>query len=424
MEPRSNPATVERLLAGVDAAEDRYRTGWPGAPETRQPVQVLYVPADRITAELPTTLGAEAGRLLDAHAPDARTFARAIGIEVGPLAEDVRQRVAVKLATEPIEDLRVDLEDGYLGRSEDQEALDAVAAARAVAGWITDGTAPPFVGLRVKSFSDGLAWRSVATLDRFVGTLLEELGELPAGFVVTFPKIVSVAHVAAFVEVLDHLEDVHDLPRGRLRFEVQIETTPSVLGPEGRVELRAIREAGAGRICAAHLGVYDYTAGLGLPPGEQRLEHPACDFVRHLLQATFAGTEVRLSDGSNNAVPTADTREELHRVWSRHATSVRHSLAHGYVQGWDLHVSHLVSRYATVFADLRQGLDDTFDRLQRWYADDHTGGVMDEPATIRQLEAKVQRAVDAGACDPDEVAAATGRRTTPRPATLWSGEPR
>ncbi len=418
MEPRSNPATVERLLAGVEAAEDRYRAGWPGAPETRQPVQVLYVPADRITADLPTALGTEAGRLLDTHAPDAPAFAEAMGIEVGALAEDVRARVVAKLGTEPIEDLRVDLEDGYLGRSEDQEALDAVASARAVAGWVAAGTAPPFVGLRVKSFSDGLARRSVATLDRFVGTLLEELGDLPAGFVITFPKIVTVAHVAAFVEVLDHLEDVHDLPRGRLRFEVQIETTPSVLGPEGRVELRAIREAGAGRICAAHLGVYDYTAGLGLPPREQRLEHPACDFVRHLLQVTFAGTDVRLSDGSNNAVPTADTRQELHRVWSRHAAAVRHSLAHGYVQGWDLHVSHLVSRYATVFADLRAGIDEVLERLQRWYADDHTGGVLDEPATVRRLEATVQRAVDAGALGTDEVRVRTGRSVTPRPATL------
>jgi len=417
VEPRLDATTVDQLLAGVDAAEATYRAGWPGVPPTRQPVQVLYVPADRITADLPRAYGTEALRLLAAHAPDDASFAAAMGVD-DEVAGDVRARVADKLATEPIEDLRVDLEDGYLGRSDDEEARDAVAAATAVAGWVSDGTAPPFVGLRIKSFTDGLARRSVATLDRFVGTLLEGLGALPDGFVITFPKIVAVAHVRAFVEVLDQLEAAHGLPRGRLRFEVQIETTPSVLDGDGRVALRDIREAGDGRICGAHLGVYDYTAGLGLPPDEQRPQHPACDFVRHLLQVTFAGTEVRLSDGSTNVVPTTDTPAELHRVWSQHAAVVRHSLAHGYVQGWDLHVSHLVSRYATVFADLLSGLDDVLDRLGRWYATEQGGSVLDEPATVRQLEAHVQRAVDARAVGPAEVQARTGRTFSPRPATL------
>ena len=419
MEPRLDPATVARLLAGVDAADAAYREGWPGVPHTRQPVQVLYVPADRVTADLPSTLGAEALRLLDEHAPDTLAFGRAMGVE-STLAPAVRGRVAAKLRTEPVEDLRIDFEDSYLGRSDDEEARDAVAAATAVAAWIADGSAPPFVGPRVKSFTDGLARRSVATLDRFIGTLIEGSGELPAGFVVTFPKIVAVEHVRAFVEVLEQLERAHGLPEGRLPFEVQIETTPSVLDGSGRVALRAIRDAGKGRICGAHLGVYDYTAGLGLPPGQQYPQHPACDFVRHLLQVSFAGTEVRLSDGSTNAVPTADTSAELHRVWSQHAAVVRHSLAHGYVQGWDLHVSHLVSRYATVFADLLGGIDEVLGRLHRWYAEDQGGGVIDEPATIRRLEAHVQRAVDTGAVSPDDVQERTGRRFTPRPATFDS----
>ena len=228
MEPRLDPATVDRLLAGVDEADAAYRRGWPGVPHTRQPVQVLYVPADRITADLPSTIGAEALRLLDEHAPDTLAFGRAMGVETA-LAPEVRKRVAAKLETEPIEDLRIDFEDGYLGRSDDEEARDVVAAATAVATWIADGTAPPFVGLRVKSFTDGLARRSVATLDRFLGALIDQAGELPAGFVITFPKIVAVDHVRAFVEVLEQLEQAHGLPEGRLRFEVQIETTPSVL---------------------------------------------------------------------------------------------------------------------------------------------------------------------------------------------------
>jgi hypothetical protein len=433
--PRLGASDLDRLLAGVAAADETYRRAWPGPPRTRQPVQVLYVPADRVGPGTAHEHGAEALRLLHAHAPDVGHFADATGILDVFLADEVRARVATRLATGPVDDLRVDFEDGYLGRSEAEEARDAVAAARSVASAVASGDGPPFVGLRVKSFTDGLARRSVATLDRFVGTLLDRLGHLPDGFVITFPKIIAVDHVRAFVEVLASLEAASGLQEGRLRFEVQIETTPSVLGPDGAVALRAIRDAGAGRIVAAHLGVYDYTAGLGLPPGEQRLEHPACDFVRHLLQVSFAGTEVRLSDGSSNAVPAEDTAAELHRVWSAHAATVRHSLAHGYVQGWDLHPSHLVSRYATVYADLLRGFGDVLERLRRWYeptgapgtdpeaADGAAGSVMDEPATIRRLEAHVQRAVDAGAATSAEVAARTGRTVTPRPATLLPPDP-
>jgi hypothetical protein len=417
VEPRLPAGELGRLLGSVDAADQAYRAAWPGVAATRQPVQVLYVPADRVTADLVQATGSAASELLDRHAATTEGFAAATGVP-GTVATEVRARVAAKLQREPIEDLRVDVEDGYLGRTAAEEARDVVAAARSVASMVTDGSAPPFFGIRVKSFTDGLAGRSIDSLDRFLGTLLDALGGLPDGFVVTFPKIVAIEHVAAFAEVLAALEQAYGLPEGRLCFEVQIETTPSVLGPDGRVALRAIRTAGAGRIRAAHLGVYDYTAGLGLPPGEQRLEHPACDFVRHLLQVTFAGTEVRLSDGSNNAVPRQDTPDELHRVWSAHAASVRHSLAHGYVQGWDLHPSHLVSRYAAVFGDLLSGMDDVLDRLARWHADDRSGGVLDEPATIRRLEAQVQRAVDCAAITPETVEQRIGRRVEPRPAVL------
>ena len=414
---RLDDAIVDRLLDGVDAADAAYRAGWPGSPPGRQPVQVLYVPADRLGPATVTDAGAEAGRLLEGHAPDAAAFGHAFGIDDLDVADRVRDRVATKLASQPVEDLRVDFEDGYLDRDAATEARDARASAGALAQAASRGFLPPFVGLRVKAFTDGLARRSVATLDRFLGTLLEEAGALPDGFVVTFPKVVAVDHVRAFVEVLATLEEAHGLSPASLRFEVQIETTPSVLGPDGRVALRTIREAAGGRLVGAHLGVYDYTAGLGLPPTQQRLAHPACDFVRHLLQVTFAGTEVRLSDGSTNAVPAGDDTAEVHRVWARHAADVRHSLRHGYVQGWDLHPSHLVSRYAVVFADLLDGLEGVLDRLAGWRSGG-TGsdGVLDEPATVRVLAAHVQRAVDCGAVDPAHVQHRCGLELAPRPS--------
>jgi hypothetical protein len=409
------PEVVDHLLRDVEAGDAEHRRGWPGAPARRQPVQVLYVPAQRVTATTVTAAGAEALRLLDVHAPDDATLAEVAGV---PAVADLRARVASKLASEPVEDLRVDFEDGYVGHTSAEEDRDVGTSARALAAMAADGTLPPFCGLRVKSFTDGLARRSVATLDRFLGVLLETAGALPDGFVVTFPKIVSVRHVAAFAEVLAALEDAHGLPAGRLRFEAQIETTPSVLDDAGRVALRAIRDASDGRLVAAHVGIYDYTAGLGLPPGAQRLDHPACDLARHLLQVTFAGTEVLLADGSTNAVPADDSTAEVHRVWRRHAADVRHSLRHGYVQGWDLHPAHLVTRYAVVFAALLADLPPVLERLGRWHRQEAGGGVLDEPATVRTMAALVQRAVDCGAIEPAEVDRRTGLRMAPRPAAL------
>jgi hypothetical protein len=423
--PPLDAAEVERLLAGVDEADAAARRAWPGVPASRQPVQVLYVPVDQVRPDTARAAGDEALRLVAAHAPDGPTLAAACGLATDDtLARRVHDRVVAKLTDEPVDDLRCDAEDGYLGRSDEQEQRDVAAAAAALAVALDDGSAPPFCGIRVKSFTDGLARRSVAALDTFVRTLLAEAGSLPDGFVVTFPKVVAVAHVAAFVRVLEALESRHGLPAGRLRFEVQVETTASVLGPDGRVPLRDIRDAADGRMVAAHVGVYDYAAGLGLPPASQRLDHPALDHARHVLQVTFAGTEVRLSDGSTATRPAADTTAEVHRVWGKHAADVRHSLANGFVQGWDLHPAHLVSRYAAVFADALAGLDDAFDRLRAWDTGDASGRVMDEPATIRVLERQVQRAVDCGATDPAEVVSRTGRAVSRRPATLLAEPPR
>ncbi|MEX1177060.1 MAG: hypothetical protein WEB09_01235 [Nitriliruptor sp.] len=410
------PDHVARLLAGVDDADAEAARAWPGAPATRQPVQVLYVPLDQIRPDTAVRHGTAALRLLEAHAPDGAALAAACGLDLeAGLADRVHERVVAKLRSEPVEDLRCDAEDGYLGRSPEIEARDATAAAAAVAAAIADGMATPFVGIRVKSFTDGLATRSVDTLDRFVGTLLDAAGELPDGFVITFPKVVARQHVEAFVGVLAALEAAYGLPPRSLRFELQVETTPSVFGPDGRIALRGFREAADRRLVAAHVGVYDYSAGLGLPPRAQRLDHPALDFARHVLQVTFAGTEVRLSDGSTATRPADDSTREVRRVWGRHSADVRHSLRHGFVQGWDLHPAHLVSRYATVFADVLTGLDDALDRLRAWDTGDATGEVMDEPATIRVLEAAVQRAVDCGAVEPAEVARRTGRTVAPRP---------
>lgn len=405
------PTRLDELLTGLDEVDVEVGRAWPDAPDDRQPVQVLYVPVDQIRADTAQAAGAEALRLLERHAPNGRALAQACGLDLDEtLADQVHARVHAKLTAEPVEDLRADAEDGYdkggpMARSVEEEVQHVTAAAAVMAHGTLDGWASPFQGIRVRSFADGQARRSVDVLDRFLGTFLgvlagEDVHELPAGFVVTFPKIVAARHVEAFAKVLGALEDAHGLPADRLRFEAQVETPASVIGPRGEPVLRALRDAAEGRLSAVHVGVYDHSAALGLPPSEQRLDHPALDWLRHLIQHTFAGTEVRLSDGSSAVRPQDDSAEAVHAVWARHSADVRHSLRHGWGQGWDLHPSHLVSRYATVFADLLVDADEVEARLAAWDAGDPYGGVMDEPATIKALARKRRRAIDAGALDP------------------------
>jgi citrate lyase beta subunit len=387
------------------AAEDRRR--FPGDLGARQPLETLYVPADRVSATTTVEFGTEALRLLDAHAADPASFEVAFGVDAG-IAERARARVRAKLERAPVEDLRVDFEDGYGARPEDEEDRHAEAAARAVEAMCAGGTAPPSFGLRVKSFADGAEARSLRTLDTFVTTLSEAVGRLPDGFVVTFPKVTTSEHVATFAGALERLEVGLGLAVRSLRFEVQVETPRSVIGPDGSVAAPAILEAAGGRLTAMHFGVFDYTAALGLMPWEQRLDHPANDYARHALQVALAGTGVWISDGSSNVVPASDRTEDVHATWGVHADHVRHSLRHGFYQGWDLHPAHLVSRYAAVYGWLLPHLDEAASRVRAWRRRVEAHGVLDEPATVASLLRYLRFAISSGAVDEDEVLETTG----------------
>jgi citrate lyase beta subunit len=405
---RLDPDRISDLLADVEAADAARLRAWPGPPAVRQPVQVLYVPADRVVDGTPDALGEEAAHLLARHLPDPDLLPSVMAVPDGTPVEEVHRRVARKLRAEPIEDLRVDFEDGYLGHDDAEEDADATRTGAVVGRALAAGTAPPWIGLRVRSFADGTARRSVTTLDRFLGALLEATGARPDGIPaerlrITFPKILAPAHVAAFADVLTALEAAHGLPHASLGVEAQVETTASVLGPDGRVALRDIRDAAAGRLRAVHFGVFDYTAAIGLPAEQQRLDHPACDLARHLMQVTFAGTEVQLADGSTNVRPADGSTAAVHEVWRAHSRHVAHSLAHGFAQGWDLHPAHLVSRYATVYAHLLAGIGDVLERLAAWTAGAVGGGVVDEPATVLVLRRRVAQALGCGALDAGAV---------------------
>jgi citrate lyase beta subunit len=383
-------------------AEAEHRWRFPGDAAPSQPLHTLYVPADRITPTTTVGFGTEAVRLLETHAPNAAAFEDAFGVDA-PVVERARTRVHAKLEREPVEDLRVDFEDGYGVRPDDEEDRHAEEAARALHAAREAGTAPVSFGLRVKSFADGMQARSVRTLDTFLTTLIEAAGGFREGFVVTFPKVNTAEHVAIFAEVLERLELGLGLPDGTLRFEVQVETPRSVIAPDGAVSAPRILDAAGGRLTSMHVGVFDYTASLGLMPWEQRLDHAANDLARQLLQVALAGTGVAISDGSSNVVPASDRTEDVRAAWRVHAGHVRHSLSAGFYQGWDLHPSHLVSRYAAVYGWLLPHLDDATARVGAWRAGAASEGLLDEPATITSLLRYLRLAVSSGAVDQAEV---------------------
>ncbi|GGU56108.1 DUF6986 family protein [Lentzea flava] len=369
-----SPDDVARVTARLSTVERSWPVG-------RQPVHTCYVPAGRIIATTISDWGREA---LQSIEPDL----------LPELPDGVLDRVRAKLVREPIEDLRIDFEDGYGAPEDDVEDMDAESTAHLVSRWLEEGSAPASFGVRIKSFdTKALRERGLRTLDIF----LTALGEVPPGFVITFPKVTSADQVEVFGEVLD-------LFGKDLRFEIQVETTQSIVDGEGRLAIPRFIAAGRGRVTGLHFGTYDYTAGCGLSAAQQHLAHGACDFARHVMQVSAAGTGVRLSDGSTNVLPVGDQKQH---GWDTHYRLVRRSLEHGFYQGWDLHPVQLVTRYAAVYAFYREGLAADAGRLKS-YVQHVSGGVLDEPATAQALSSFFLRAVDCGALDPVEVQVATG----------------
>ncbi|MCG8915929.1 aldolase/citrate lyase family protein [Actinokineospora sp. PR83] len=392
------PAAATSRLTGPDAAR---AARYPGDPGTRQPVHTCYVPADKVTDDTPAAWGAAALAALDEHAPDAAALAEVLGLDPD-LAGAVHERVRAKLATEPVEDLRVDFEDGYGTRADADEDADAVRAADLLARWSLASA-----GIRMKSFdTEALLHRGLRTLD----LVLTTAGGPPPGFALTFPKVTVPEQVEVLVDVLGLLERDLGLAGGALRFEVQIETTQAVIDAEGRFTVPRLISAGAGRVSGLHFGTYDYTAACGLGAAEQHLAHAACDFARHAMQVGAAGTGVRLSDGSSNLLPVGD-RETVHRNWLTHYTLVRRSLRHGFFQGWDLHPAQLVTRYAAVYAHHLSSAEADGRRLAAYVARTTGSAVLDEPATAAALALSLRRALDCGALTADEVGAYSGLGT-------------
>jgi citrate lyase beta subunit len=389
---------ISASLAPVDAELARR---YPGDPGTRQPVHTVYVPGDAFAADTIRSWGDRALAALDEHAPDAASLARVLGL-ADDLAEPVYTRVRAKLEREPVEDLRIDFEDGYGGTDED---ADAARAARLVSEAYEQGAAAPYMGIRMKCMEAAVRDRGIRTLDIFLTGLMEH-GGLPGGLVLTLPKVTYPEQVTAMVRLAEEFEKARGLEPGRIGFEIQIETSQSILAPDGTATVARMIDAAEGRATGLHYGTFDYSACLGVSAAYQASDHPAADHAKAVMQVAAAGTGVRVSDGSTNVLPVGTT-ENVHDAWRLHYGLTRRALARAYYQGWDMHPGHLPTRYAAVFAFYREGFEQAAARLAA-YANHAGGDVMDEPATAKALSSYLLRGIDCGALDTAEVARLTG----------------
>lgn len=430
---RATPGSLDArdlapILRGLRRGNAIVTRAFPGEPEDRQPVHTVYGGAHLFRADSAQKLGALGLAALDEYAADARSLHEALGFAapgVDPIAfaATVRARIVEKLQREPVEDFRIDFEDGYGNRPDAEEDGHAQSAAEQVAAGAAAATLPPFIGIRIKPMSNELHARSLRTLDLFVTALARATRRrLPANFVVTVPKIMLGAQVTAVARACTALERRLKLTAGTIRLELMVETPQSILAPDGSSALRALVAAGEGRVSGAHFGTYDYTALCGITAAWQHMRHDACDFAKHMMQVALAQSGVKLSDGATNIMPVAphrpatgqtltaaqrrENRDAVHRAWKIHFDDATHSLVNGFYQGWDLHPAQLPTRYAAVYAFFLAARPAATARLRNFVdkAAQATliGDVFDDAATGQGLLNFFARGLSSGALTMDE----------------------
>lgn len=402
---------------------------YPGDSPARQPVHTVYGGAQIFNAETALKLGVVALATFRKYAPTPSAFASALKLTLTPKQQKVLYtRIVEKLKHEPVEDFRIDFEDGYGNRPESEEDGHAAQAAGEVARGMREGTLPPFIGIRIKPFTEELKHRSIRTLEIFLNHLLGQTGgKLPEKFYITLPKITHPAQVNALVRILDSIEASHKLAAGSLKIELMIETPQSLIDQNGKIALPLLIAAADGRCTAAHLGIYDFTASLNITASYQSMDHPSCDFARQMMKVGLAGTGVWLSDGATNIMPVGphraagsralnakqerENRIVVHRAWKLAFDHTTHSLVNGIYQGWDLHPAQLPVRYAAVYAFFLQSLESASFRLktfiERAAQATLVGDIFDDAATGQGLLNYFLRGINCGAITEAE-ATATG----------------
>lgn len=441
----------EKLFNKLRKANNQFQKTYPGDKPDRQAVHTVYGGANLFKYNSAETLGSRALEAFKTYAPDFVTFGKIFGLgnihetegesfssirdrymslsdgdrkkHPAWLSYQVYDKVIQKLQTEAIEDFRIDFEDGYGNRSNDEEDQTAVDAAKEVAKGMQANSLPPFIGIRIKPFTEEMKERGLRTADIFISTLAQATqGALPENFVVMLPKVTIPEQVSALVEVFELLEEDLGLKKGVLKMEMMVETTQSVMDADGANPLMRFMKASKGRCIAMHFGTYDYTASCSITARYQEMDHPVCDFAHHMTKVALAHTGIWLSDGATNTMPIGphrgedlteeqlqENRETVHRAWKKGYDHIRHSLWNGFYQGWDLNPAQLPMRYAAVFAFFLESYDDAVARLRTFVEKAARatliGDVFDDAATGQGLLNYFLRAFNSGAITEEDVLA-------------------
>jgi citrate lyase beta subunit len=443
------------LLDQLQTANLKFQQTYPGDKPERQPVHTVYGGANLFKADTCVKMGEIALKNLQTYAPNFVVLANVLqlaGYEHLPkhqsdidalksklsampealrklepawLSYTVYNKIVAKLQKEAVEDFRIDFEDGFGNRPDAEEDATAVQAAQELAMGMKNNTVSPFIGIRIKPFTEDLKLRGVRTLDIFLTTLLEHTnGKLPDNFVVMLPKVTIPEQVVTLVRLFEILEMTHHLTPGSLKMETMVEATQIIMDDEGRNPLLRIIKASEGRCIAAHFGTYDYTASCGITAKYQTMAHPVCDFAHHMTKVALAGTGIFLSDGATNIMPIgqhrgdqlsfeqmAENRESVHQAWRTGFHHTMHSLINGFYQGWDLNPAQLPMRYAATYNFFLNSYEDAVFRLrtfvERAAISTLTKDIFDDAATGQGLLNFFLKAMNCGAITEEE-ATATG----------------
>jgi len=423
MKATLDDAAIHASLAGLAEANAAFMQRYPGLQRIgpRQPVHSYYVGAHQFNRDSIQSIGQQGREFLREYGGTPEAFAAAIGCLPEAMTSSVYARILAKLENEPIEDFRIDFEDGYGLRSNSEEDAAAVSSGVELADASANGHASPWCGIRIKSFTDPLAKRAIRTLDLFLTTLHSELkGSLPSGLLLTLPKVIHVKQVQAFMRAVDRIEAKLGIEKNTLRCELMIETPQSIIDASGRCPIPSYIEAAHPRCVGIHVGLYDYMMSAGVTASHQRMDHPCCDFMRSIIHVVTSGSGMAMSDGSSHIMPVpphmganltpaqqAENRAAVYLGWRTHFADVTRSLGRAIYQGWDNHPAQLPTRFAAVDVFYRAALESAASRMRLFLdraanAAAH-GSVFDDVATGESLLAFFARGLACGALTEQEV---------------------
>ncbi len=440
-----------QILNELRQANLAFQKIYPGDLPDRQPVHTVYGGANLYKWDSAGKMGEIALKSLRSYAPDFTVMARVLELEgYASLPTDTKEieklssllstmndserkqhpawlpftvykKVIAKLEHEAVEDFRIDFEDGFGNRPDEEEDATAVNAAKELARAMKEKTTSPFIGIRIKPFTEDLKARGVRTLDIFLSTLLTEThSKLPDNFVVMLPKVTIPEQMQALVKFFEIIEEQFNMNPGSLKMEMMVEATQAIMDKDGVNPLRSLIMAAGGRCVAAHFGTYDYTASSNITAKYQTMDHPVCDFAHHMTKVALAGTGIFLSDGATNVMPigphkgdslskeqAAENQQVVHRGWKLCYSHTSHSLRNGFYQGWDLNPAQLPMRYAAVYNFFLESYEDAAVRLRHFVEKAAqatlSGDIFDDAATGQGLLNYFLRALNSGAITEVEV---------------------